>query len=79
VKILTVLVVVVFAVVLSFLEIPKMLRKKFYREFWSFSILLLIGVTLTILKSMDVPISNPSDWVAWVFSPVSDLIEPIYK
>lgn len=71
--------VLVFAVVLSFIEVPKMLKSKSYREFWSFSILLLIGVALAILKSLGVPLPNPSDWVTWVFSPVSDLIKPIFK
>ena len=78
-NIVTILAVLVFAIILSFIEVPKMLRNKSYREFWSFSILLLLGVALTILKSLDVPLSNPSDWVAWVFSPLSDLIKPIYK
>lgn len=78
-NIVTILAVIVFAVVLCFIEVPKMLKSKSYREFWSFSVLLLIGVTLAILKSLGVPLSNPSDWVAWVFSPLSDLIKPIYK
>ncbi len=78
-SIVTILAVLVFAVVLSFIEVPKMLKSKSYREFWSFSILLLLGVTLVILKCLDVPLSNPSDWIAWVFSPISNLIKPIYK
>lgn len=79
VKIVIILAVLVFAVVLSFIEVPKMLKSKSYRELWSFLILLLIGVTLVILKSVGVELSNPSDWVAWVFSPASDLIKPISK
>lgn len=78
-KIVTILAVLVFATVLSFIEVPKMLKSKSYREFWSFSILLLIGVTLAILKSLGVTLPNPSDWVAWVFSPISNLIKPIFK
>ena len=76
---LTILAVLVFAIVLSLLEVPKMLQSKSYREFWSFSVLLLFGVTLVILKCLGVPLSTPSDWVAWLFSPVSDLIKPIFK
>ena len=78
-KIVIILAVLVFAVVLSFIEVPKMLKSKSYRELWSFLILLLIGVTLVIQKSVGVELSNPSDWVAWVFSPASDLIKPISK
>lgn len=79
VNIVTIVTVLAFATVLSFIEVPKMLKSKSYKEFWSFSVLLLIGVILAILKSLDVPLSNPSDWVTWVFSPVSDLIKPIFK
>lgn len=78
-NIVAILAVLVFATVLSFVEVPKMLKSKSYKEFWSFSIILFIGVTLVILKSLGVQLSNPSDWVAWVFSPVSDLIKPIFK
>jgi predicted tellurium resistance membrane protein TerC len=78
-NIVTILAVLVFATALSFIEVPKMLKNKSYREFWSYSILLFIGVTLAILKSLSVKLSSPSDWVAWVFSPVSDLIKPIFK
>ncbi len=78
-NIVTILAVLAFAIVLSYIEVPKMLKSKSYIEFWSFSVLLLIGVALAILKSLGVSLSNPSNWVGWVFSPVSDLIKPIFK
>lgn len=78
-NIVVILVVLVFAIVLSFIEVPKMLESKSYREFWSFSILLFIGVLLAILKSLGVPLYNPSDFVEWVFTPISNLIKPIIE
>lgn len=78
-NIVAILAVLVFAIVLSLIEIPKMLKSKSYREFWSFSIILFLGVTLAVLKSLDVPLANPSDFLARLFSPVSDLIDPIFN
>ena len=71
--------VLVFGTVLCLYEIPKMLKSKSYKELWTFSILLALGVILAILKSLDIQISNPSDWIAWVYSPVSDLMRELLK
>lgn len=73
--IVSVLSVLAFGTVLCFYEIPQMLKSKSYKELWAFSILLALGVVLVILKSLNVTISNPSDWIAWVYSPVSDLLK----
>lgn len=78
-RIIAILAVLVFAAVLAYIEIPKLFRDKSYKELWSFSILLLPGVTLSILKSLGVSLFTPSDWIAWVFSPLTNLIKPILK
>lgn len=78
-KIVTILAVLVLAAVLSIVEIPKMLESKSYRDFWAFSILLLLSVSLVILKSLNVSLPNPSKFMSWAFSPISKLIEPIFK
>lgn len=71
--------VLLFSTVLCVVEIPKMLKDKQYRELWTFSILLSIGTILVILKSLNVEIPNPSDLVAWVYSPVVDVFKDILK
>jgi len=71
----SILAVLIFSTVLCVVEVPKMLHDKLYRELGVFSILLVLGTVLTILKSLDVEIPNPSDWIAWVYSP----FEPIMK
>ncbi|MBP2651207.1 MAG: putative rane protein [Firmicutes bacterium] len=71
--------VLVFATVLSIIEIPKMLQGKLYKELWAFSILLALGTVLAILKFLDVNIPNPSDWIAWVYSPVKDFMKSLLK
>lgn len=60
-------------------EIPRMRRNKSYRDLWTFSILLALGVILTILKCLNITIPNPSDLIAWVFSPFSGLLRNIQK
>jgi hypothetical protein len=75
----SILAVLVFSTVLSIIEVPKMLQNKLYRELVTFSVLLALGTTLAILKSLDVNIPNPSEWIAWVYSPVKDIMKSIVK
>lgn len=77
--IIVILLVLTFSTVLCFIEIPKMLQNKLYKELCTFSILLALGTILAILKSLDVTITNPSDWVARVYSPISDLLKVILE
>ncbi len=75
----TVILVLIFSIVLCYIEIPGILQRKSKIELWSFSSLLLLGTLLSILKSLDLPLPNPSDWVAWVYSPVSNLLKDILQ
>jgi hypothetical protein len=77
--IVSILSVLAFSTVLCIVEIPKMLKEKQYRELSTFSILLGLGTVLAILKSLDVEIPNPSDWVAWVYSPVKEVMKNLLK
>ncbi|EPR07709.1 hypothetical protein L323_19460 [Ruminiclostridium papyrosolvens C7] len=73
--IVSIILVLTFSTILCFFEIPQMVNSKSYRDLWAFCILLALGVIMAILRSLNVKISNPSDWVAWVFSPFSDLLK----
>lgn len=74
-----IILVLTFSAILCYIEIPKILQRKSMIEFWSFALLLLLGTVLSILKYLNVPISNPSDWVAWVYSPVRNLFKAFLK
>lgn len=74
-----ILAVLAFGAVTSFIEIPKMLNRKLYKEFAAFCILLATGMTLAILKSLNVKIPNPSDLVAWVYSPLKEVMKSMLK
>lgn len=77
--IVSILAVLVFSTVLCITEIPKMLKQRLYRELWTFSILLATGTILTVLKSLDVEIPNPSDFIAWVYSPLAETMKSITR
>lgn len=77
--VVAILAVLAFSTILCIIEIPKMLKQKLYRELWTFSILLVLGTVLAILKSINVEIPNPSDWIAWVYSPLKDTMKSLLK
>ncbi len=77
--IVSILAVLVFSTVLCITEIPKMLKERLYRELWTFSILLAAGTILTVLKSLDAEIPNPSEFIAWVYSPLAETMKSITR
>ncbi len=74
-----ILAVAAFDIVLSIAEIPKMLRGKMYRELAAFSILLLLGTSLAVMKIVDANIPNPTDLIIWFFSPVSSIMKGLMQ
>ena len=67
--------VLAFDTILCFIEIPKMLNQKLFKELITFSVLLLIGTVMAVMKSLNIDVPNPSDFLIWVFSPFSDLMK----
>ncbi len=74
-----ILLVLGFAAVLCIVQVPKLLRAKSFKELWTFSLLLAFGVVLSILKSLKVDIGNPSDLLAWIYSPLKGVMESLLK
>ena len=62
------------ATVIIFIEVPSLLEKKQKKELIVFSILLFIGVTLSILRAFGINIPNPLDLLTFIFKPMNDLI-----
>lgn len=65
--------------VIAWIEIPSLLKKKRIKELCVFSVLLLIGVGLSISQSLQLNIPNPLDWINVVFKPLNDAIFGILK
>lgn len=77
--IVSIVLVLVFSIILSIIEIPKMISNNLYKELWAFSILLFFGVLVALLKILNVPLSNPYEWITWVYSPILDLLKDFFE
>jgi hypothetical protein len=73
------LALMLFDTILSIVEIPKMLSGKLYKELIAFSVLLFFGTILAVIQLFDMKIPNPSDWIAWVFSPLEEFMKNLTK
>ena len=71
--------VLAFSIILSFIEIPKMLNEKLFRELVAFSFLLVLGTVLAVLRSMNVTIPSPSDLIALFYAPFSNIMKSLLQ
>lgn len=71
--------IALFDTILCILQIPDMYRKKMNRELWAFSVLLAIGTVIAILKSLNVDIPTPLNWIKTVYAPLVDLMKDFFK
>ncbi|MGM0875152.1 MAG: hypothetical protein ACQEWV_10160 [Bacillota bacterium] len=60
-------------------EVPSLIKKKLMKELIVFLILLITGVILSILLSLEIKIPNPYDLIAFIFNPISHFLEWILK
>lgn len=71
--------VVAFDTILCIFEIPKMLKQKQIKELITFAVLLLLGTAIIMLKSFDIPVPNPLDWIAWVYQPFKGIMQSLLE
>lgn len=74
-----ILLVLAFASFAMFIVVPNLLQTKSFKELWVFSLLLALGVILSILKLLEVNIGNPSDLLAWIYSPLGGMMKSLLK
>jgi hypothetical protein len=77
--VLSSLAIVVVAIIIALTELPSLLKKKMLKECFLFSLLLIIGTSLSMALAMGVDLPNPIDWIAAVMKPVADWIDRILK
>ncbi|MGE7759555.1 hypothetical protein [Peribacillus sp. NPDC097895] len=63
--------------IISFFEIPPLVKKKCWREIIVFVSLLLVGMTLGILIFMNITIPTPIDWITKIYSPFASFVDHI--
>ena|GEM_PF-567718 len=66
--------ILLFAVIICIIEVPRLRKKQRHKELYVFSFLLFIGVGLSVLTAMQIKIPNPLDIIAFIYRPVSILI-----
>ncbi len=73
------LAILVVAILIALAEVPTLLKKKMIKECILFSLLLIIGTSLSLAKAQGVQLPNPVDWIVAVMQPVADWIDNILK
>lgn len=74
-SIIAIALIVAFIVILSILEVPKMLKRCLYKELVLYSVFLLIGAVTGILIALDVKVPNPSDSLTVLLSPIVTVVK----
>ncbi len=71
--------IVAIAIVIAFLEVPSLLKRRLRKELWVFSILLLLGTGISIAEGAQVKLPNPMDALAFVYKPLIDVLFGFFK
>lgn len=66
--------ILVITAVIMAIDVPPMVKKKQKKELWVFFIILIPGVIAGILLAFGVHLPNPTDFIAWLFRPVTNWI-----
>lgn len=74
-KTASLLVLAAFVAIVSCIEIPKMLKSKYYNELLTFIVLILFGAALAVMKIFDITIPNISSVFTWLYSPLKNIIK----
>jgi hypothetical protein len=67
--------ILIIGAVISFFEIWRLAKKKWWKEISVFSLFLSAGLTLAILLTLNVPIPTPIDWIMKIYNPISSFFE----
>ena len=65
--------------IIAYVEVPPLLEKGLKREVWSFSLLLLFGVTIYIIKAFDVMIPSPLKIIETIYHPIYTIISSLLE
>ncbi|MEK3884355.1 hypothetical protein [Paenibacillus sp. PL2-23] len=72
------IVVIIVGLLIAAQELPDLLRNKRRVDIGLFSTLLLIGIALGVMESLELDIPNPLDALTVIFGPVSELMKSIF-
>ncbi|WP_338450067.1 hypothetical protein R4Z09_28685 [Niallia oryzisoli] len=66
------IVVIAAALIIIAIDVPHLKRNKLKKELWVFTVLLLIGVGLSIACSFHIPLPNPLKGINTILQPLSN-------
>ncbi|WP_410984939.1 hypothetical protein [Bacillus cereus] len=69
---------VIVAVIIA-IDVPFLLKEKLKGELWVFSILLLLGTSLSVAQALNIKIPNPLDWITAIYKPLYYVIEGLLR
>jgi len=66
--------ILIVAAVIVILEVPQLVEKKLIKELAAFSVLLALGVVLSILLAFGVTVPNPVNFLTYMLKPLNNII-----
>jgi glucan phosphoethanolaminetransferase (alkaline phosphatase superfamily) len=75
----TVLGVLAAAGLIVLIEVPRLWKKRLFKELTIFTALLITGTGLGIAQAAHVQLPNPLDWISYVFEPTGKWIFRMLK
>lgn len=66
--------ILIIAAVMVISEVPPLVEQKQKKEVIIYSILLFLGIVLSILVALGVTVPNPLDFISYVLKPLTKLI-----
>ncbi|MGG3308017.1 hypothetical protein ABER23_11365 [Paenibacillus lautus] len=74
---LNIAIIAISATILTWLELPRMLREKEIREIWGFTVFMIIGIGISVAQTVMNDIPTPLVLITIVFKPFSDWLSVI--
>ncbi|RXZ80746.1 hypothetical protein EBB07_17325 [Paenibacillaceae bacterium] len=57
------------------LQLPGLIRKKWWKEVAMYSILLIAGTVSSFIALKLIEVSSPFEWIAWLYRPINRLFD----
>ncbi|WZL73327.1 hypothetical protein QBE52_00900 [Clostridiaceae bacterium 35-E11] len=71
--------ILIVAIVMVLYEVPTLIKSNANKELWTFFILLIFGVILSIMESLQRNIPNPFHWLTAIYEPFTKLLWNVLK
>lgn len=75
---LTILLITLAYIIIIWLEVPRLVVQKKWRDLVAFSVLLIPGIIYSYGISLDLNLPNPTDLISLIFEPVAKSLEQVF-